>query len=103
MEDVPVELPVEAKFAHHVYHLFVIRTQQRERLQEWLNKHGITTSIHYPEPIHYQPAYRDLGYAKGDFPVSEKCAEEILSIPLYPELSDDQIQYISQKIKKYYA
>jgi dTDP-4-amino-4,6-dideoxygalactose transaminase len=103
LKDIPVDLPAEESYAWHVYHLFVIRTRQRNGLQEWLKDKGIMTSIHYPEPIHYQPAYRELGYTKGDFPVAEKCAEEILSIPLYPELSQDHIQYVSHMIRQYFS
>lgn len=103
LRDIPLALPVEESYAEHVYHLFVIRTEQRDGLREWLKDMGIMTSIHYPEPIHFQPAYQDLGYAKGDFPLAEEYAKDILSIPLYPELSDDQVQYVSQMIKQYFS
>ena len=93
--------PVEKKCAKHVFHLYVIRTLERNKLQERLKNKGIVTSIHYPVPIHLQPAYRDLGYKKGTFPISEKHAAEILSLPIYPELSEDQIEYICQAIRKF--
>ncbi len=96
-----VSLPIEEKYAKHVYHLYVIRAPERNRLQEWLKKKGIVTSIHYPTPIHLQPAYKDLGYEKGDFSVSEQCAMEILSLPMFPELTEDQIKDISQEIRNF--
>lgn len=82
-----VVLPYEASWSESVYHLFVIRTAERDRLREALLEAGIETGIHYPIPLHLQTAYHYLGYQRGDFPVSEKAAEEILSLPMFPTLS----------------
>ena len=92
-------LPYELDHAKHVYHLYVIRTKKRDELQEFLNDNKIITGIHYPIPIHLQKAYKNLGYSEGDFPVAERIATEILSLPMFPELSHKEIEYITKKIK----
>ncbi|PKM86546.1 MAG: hypothetical protein CVU87_11860 [Firmicutes bacterium HGW-Firmicutes-12] len=81
-----------------VYHLFVIRSKDRDKLMDELRKRGVSTGIHYPIPLHLQKAYEYLGYKKGDFPIVEKASEEILSLPLWPELSYDQIDYVTDSI-----
>ncbi len=90
--------PVELPNTKHVYHLYVIRTAQRDELQRWLKAHGIATGIHYPVPVHLQEAYEYLGYKPGSLPVTEAICESILSLPMYPELTLDQISYIRQCI-----
>jgi dTDP-4-amino-4,6-dideoxygalactose transaminase len=85
-------LPIEAEGRDSIFHLYVVRTDQREQLQKGLQQAGISTGIHYPIPIHLQPAYEDLGYQRGDFPVTEQFAEQILSLPMYPELSGSAIE-----------
>ena len=82
--------PEEMPFARHVYHVYAIRTLHREFLEQKLNTHGIQTGIHYPIPVHLQEAHADLGYKKGDFPASEKAANEVLSLPMFAELSHAQ-------------
>ena len=94
-----VILPREADYAKHVYHIYAIRTGQRDRLMTALAEQGISCGIHYPVPIHLQEAYRSLGLAAGSFPVAEKCAEEFLSLPMFPELTTGQIAYVVDKIK----
>lgn len=84
----------------HVYHLFVIRVRNRDEVRKKLSDRGIGTGIHYPTPIHLQNAYKFLGYKKGDFPVSERVAEEILSLPMFPELSEEQIKYVCNSLKE---
>ena len=84
-----------------MYHLYVIRSQDRDRLKQQLNESGISTAIHYPLPIHHQVAYKDLGYRLGDFPMAEAYAREILSLPMYPELKKEQVEYICQVIKDF--
>jgi dTDP-4-amino-4,6-dideoxygalactose transaminase len=84
----------------HAYHLYVIRTGDRDVLQKKLLDAGIQTGIHYPVPIHLQKAYRCLGHCKGDFPVSEKLAQEILSLPIYPEMTDPQVKYVIKNVLK---
>lgn len=77
----------------------MIRAKNRAEIQEALGNRGIATGLHYPLPIHLQPAYQELGYNKGDFPITEACADEILSLPIFPELSDDAIDEISGEIR----
>ena len=101
LKDLDVVTPYAAEKENHVYHLYVIRTKKRDQLKEFLTKKGISVGIHYPLPIHLQPAYKDLGYKKGDFPVTEKYANEILSLPMYPELKDEQIRFIVKQIKTF--
>lgn len=84
------------------FHLFVIRTEKRDELQEYLNKHQIGTLIHYPIPPHLQQAYKELGYKKGAFPIAEKIAETCLSLPMYPGLSKEDIEYIATTIKQFF-
>ena len=98
LKDSPVTTPTEKKYAKHIFHLYVIRANERDMLQERLKNKGIVTSIHYPAPIHLQPAYQDLGYKKGDFPISEKYATQILSLPMFPELTKNQIEFVAQEI-----
>ena len=91
--------PYEADYAKHVYHLYVIRTEDRDKLREELKSNGVTTGIHYPIPLHLQPAYNYLGYKRGDFSVTEKASQEILSLPMYAELGDEQIEEIIELVK----
>jgi dTDP-4-amino-4,6-dideoxygalactose transaminase len=81
--------PVQASYAESVWHLYVIRTSHRGPLAECLHRQQIATGIHYPVPIHLQPAYRELGYKEGDFPVTESYAQQILSLPMYAELTPE--------------
>jgi dTDP-4-amino-4,6-dideoxygalactose transaminase len=90
----PVLLPTEAPSARHSYHLYVVRSPDRDRLQQHLRENGIGTSIHYPLPIHYQKAYRELGYSAGDFPEVERACREVLSLPLYPELTEEELRHV---------
>ena len=93
--------PYEADYAKHVYHLYVVRTENRDKLREELKSKGIATGIHYPIPLHLQPAYSYLGYKEGDFPITEKASQEILSLPMFAELGDEQIERISNLISLY--
>jgi dTDP-4-amino-4,6-dideoxygalactose transaminase len=95
-----VEIPKTNDNLNHVYHLYVIKTKLRDQLVKALESKGITTGIHYPIPLHLQEAYKDLGYRKGDFPVSEKLSQEVLALPIYPELKEEEIEYISNIINK---
>jgi dTDP-4-amino-4,6-dideoxygalactose transaminase len=92
-------LPVAAAYAEPVWHLYVIQTADRDGLSAHLAHEGIATGIHYPVPIHLQPAYRQLGYRPGDFPVTERCAERILSLPMYAELTDAQVEAIAAAVR----
>jgi dTDP-4-amino-4,6-dideoxygalactose transaminase len=94
-----VTLPVEAKYAKHIYHVFAVRVRERDRLLKELADRGIHSAIHYPGPIHLQQAYAGLGLPAGSFPVAEKCAEEYLSLPMYPELTKDQAAYVADNLR----
>jgi dTDP-4-amino-4,6-dideoxygalactose transaminase len=98
LADSGMELPKQMPWARHVYHAYTVRTKERGVVQAALEKEGIQTGIHYPVPVHLQPAYADLGYARGAFPHSEKAANEVLSLPLFPEMKDDQIRSVSQAL-----
>ncbi len=95
-------LPEVAANATHVYHLYVIRTQQRDALQQHLTEQGIGTLIHYPVPPHLQEAYQELHYKKGDFPIAEEIAETCLSLPLYPGLTEEEINQVVNAIKAFF-
>ncbi|MDH5174755.1 MAG: DegT/DnrJ/EryC1/StrS family aminotransferase [Elusimicrobiota bacterium] len=95
-----VKSPREMEYAKHVYHLYVIGTDKREKLYLKLKENGISTAIHYPLPLHLQQAYKYLGYKKGDFPVSEASSERLLSLPMFPELTGDEIKKIVDVIRK---
>lgn len=103
LADLPVRLPVEAAFGEHVYHLYVVAVQERDMLAAHLQRCGVQTGIHYPIPIHLQPAYDQLGYRPGDFPVAEWAARSILSLPMYPRLSSDDIGYVGRSIHSFYT
>lgn len=98
-----IHLPEEPAWGKSVYHLFVIRTEKRDDLQQYLKDAGIGTGIHYPIPLHVQRAYRLLTYQQGDFPVSERIASEILSLPMYPQLGFDEQKYVAEKIEKFFS
>lgn len=85
-----------------VYHLYVIKTQKRDKLLNYLIRNGIQALIHYPVPLHLQKAYAYLGYSKGDLPIVEKVCSEVLSLPIFPQLSKKQQDFILEKFKKYY-
>ncbi len=93
-----VIMPLEREWARHVYHLYVIRSGERDRLQAWLKSRGISTGIHYPSPVHMQEAYRHLGYKRGSFPVSEGDAGEMLSLPMFPELTRGEIERVADAV-----
>jgi len=93
--------PFEGEGSKSVYHLYVIRTKRREELQSYLVENNINTGLHYPVPLHLQKAYECLGYKKGDFPVSEEVAEELISLPMFPGLADHQQKYIVEKIQEW--
>ena len=95
--------PGEKTDARHVYHLYVIRTRDRDGLKEYLERAGIPTLMHYPVPVHLQDAYRDLGYRVGDLPVTETTTKEILSLPMHPAVTDDEVRYVGGKICEYFA
>lgn len=103
LKSLPVITPQETQNQESNYHLYIIRVKKRDELAKYLSNKGIQTGIHYPIPIHLQPAYSDLGYNSGDFPVAEKLAKEILSLPMFPELEKNEINYICRQIARFYG
>lgn len=97
----PIVTPVEADYARHVYHIYAILIDNRQQLMDALAKEEISCGIHYPVPLHFQAAYSSLGYKEGDFPIAEKCASQLLSLPMFPELTAEQIEYVVEKIKSF--
>jgi dTDP-4-amino-4,6-dideoxygalactose transaminase len=98
-----IAIPMEASWTKGVYHLYVIRTQDREALQASLAEAGMGSGIHYPIPLHLQKAYQNLGYKKGDFPVTEQVAEEIVSLPMFPQLTNSQLDQVANRVKEFAA
>jgi len=95
-----VETPVEMQWAKHVYHLYTLRSSDRHSLQAALTAAGIHTGIHYSVPVHMQPAYADLGYGPGAFPQAEAAAKQVLSLPLYPELTPDAVKRVVSAVRQ---
>ena len=99
----PLTLPVEMPGNRHVYHLFVVQVDRREAFMEFLARRDVHCGIHYPVPIHLQAAYRDLGYQPGALPVTERVAPRLVSLPMYPELTADQVDYACAQIRAFFA
>ena len=97
-----LKIPSINSSAKHVFHLYVVRANQRDELQKYLSESKIFTSIHYPTPLPFLKAYEYLKYSPGDFPVSFDHMDKILSLPMFPELSKSQIEYVAMKIKDFY-
>lgn len=97
-----IVLPKEMPYAKHVYHLYVIQTTKRDNLQKHLTDKGIGTGLHYPIPLHLQKCFEHLRYRKGAFPITEQLSERCLSLPMFAELSDKQIDYVCDSIKKFF-
>jgi dTDP-4-amino-4,6-dideoxygalactose transaminase len=97
-----IVLPQEMPYAKHVYHLFVIQTTRRDALQKYLSKSGIGTGLHYPIPLHLQKCFQHLGYKIGEFPVAERLATCGLSLPMFAELTDAQIEHVASSIRNFY-
>lgn len=95
-----LQLPNPPQDSRHVYHVFAVLTQERDAVQQQLHERGVATNIHYPIPVHLQPAYADLGYGKGSLPVSERLAKEFLSLPMYPELTAEQVTQVCDALRK---
>ena len=90
--------PAEAEYARHVYHVYAIRVAERDEVMRQLEANGIGCGVHYPIPVHLQQAYAGLGYQRGAFPVSEKIADQFLSLPMFPELSEEQVNYVIEAV-----
>jgi len=103
LANTPLRLPSEASYATSVYHLYVVRHPRRDELKEHLERHQIGCALHYPLPLHLQKCYASLGYRAGDFPVAEQAARECLSLPIYPELTETQIQRVVAVIREFFG
>jgi dTDP-4-amino-4,6-dideoxygalactose transaminase len=95
-----IPTPVAEPFNRHVYHIYAIRTAQRAAWQAALNARGIQSGIHYPIPVHLLPAFSDLGYKVGDFPQSERAANEVLSLPMFPEITAEQVETVADAVRQ---
>ncbi|HEY6361803.1 MAG TPA: DegT/DnrJ/EryC1/StrS family aminotransferase [Vicinamibacterales bacterium] len=98
LSDSPLRLPVERAGCRHVYHLYTVRVADRDRFQACLRERGVDTGMHYPIPVHLQPAHADLGYRRGEFPESEQAAAEVLSLPMFAELTDGQVEAVAAAV-----
>jgi dTDP-4-amino-4,6-dideoxygalactose transaminase len=95
-----VATPFEADYTRHVYHIYAVRVQERDKVRRFLEEKGVGCGVHYPIPIHLQEACRGLGYTEGAFPIAEDLAEEFLSLPMFPELTEEQIEYVARCVSE---
>jgi dTDP-4-amino-4,6-dideoxygalactose transaminase len=102
LQGVPVKTPGVHQDHDQVYHVYVIETPRRDELHKYLADHGVPTIMHYPVPVHVQKAFDHLGYREGDFPVTEKLCREVLSLPIYPEMNEEQIAFVAATIKNFF-
>ena len=98
-----VSIPKRLKHDKQVFHIYVIRVRERDKLQQFLIENGIDAKIHYPIPMHLQPAAQNFGYTEGDFPVAEKVCKEVISLPVHEFISKEQREYITQKIEEFFS
>jgi dTDP-4-amino-4,6-dideoxygalactose transaminase len=103
LADTPLQLPKEARGSASAWHLYVVRHPKRDDLKKHLETNQVGCGLHYPVPLHLQKAYAHLGHREGDFPVSEKAARECLSLPIYPELTEEQIQRVVEVIREFFG
>jgi dTDP-4-amino-4,6-dideoxygalactose transaminase len=101
LEGMALTLPAEVPPAEHSYHLYVVRSSDRDGLRRHLEERGVGTSVHYPVPVHEQPAYRDLDYSTGGFPHAERASREVLSLPLYPELTEEEVRRVCSVLREF--
>lgn len=99
----PVETPYEEAFAYHIYHQYTLKAQKRDQLQKFLGEKGVGTAIHYPLGLHLQEAYESLGHKPGDFPNVDEAASKVISLPMFPELTDEEVDYICGAIREFYS
>jgi dTDP-4-amino-4,6-dideoxygalactose transaminase len=98
-QDTEIQIPfVHPETTCHTYHQYTVRTPHRDELRKYLTEHGVATQIYYPVPLHLQPAYRFLGYHEGDFPEAERASREVLSLPIHPHLSAEQVEYVADVV-----
>ena len=94
-------MPSARPDSRHVYHIYAVRTDDRAALQKQLQFEGVQTGLHYPIPVHLQRAHADLGYRAGDFPQSERAAREVLSLPMYPEMTSEQVDAVAAAVGRH--
>ena len=102
LADTELTLPVQPENSTHVFHQFVVRHPRRDALRQYLKEQGVHTLVHYPVPVHLQPAYENLGYSQGSFPNTELISREVLSLPLYPELSEEDVHRVCRVILDFF-
>ncbi len=103
LKNLPLKLPAANQDSCHIYHLYTLRSNQRNEIMSFLNQYGIGTAVHYPKPIYLQPSYLNLGFKKGLCPIAEEAAKQIFAIPLYPELTDDMVNEIARTISDFFS
>ena len=103
LKGLPLTLPIEPDYAESVYHLYVIRHPERDQIREHLTKCDVGSALHYPLPVHLQKCFDYLGHKKGDFPGAEMVADQCLSLPIYPELTDEQVDYAADSLRSYFS
>lgn len=101
-KDVPVETPFAEDYAHHIYHQYTVKVDKRDEMRAFLNEKGVGNAIHYPIGIHLQEAYAALGYKSGDFPNTEEAAAKVMSLPVFPELEQAEIDYVISSVREFY-
>jgi dTDP-4-amino-4,6-dideoxygalactose transaminase len=101
LKNLPLELPVTASGNTHVFHVYAVLAAGRDELQKFLADRGVPTIIYYPQPLHLQKVYADLGYRAGDFPVAEDASRRILPLPMYPELTNEQVDYVIETLRQF--
>jgi dTDP-4-amino-4,6-dideoxygalactose transaminase len=102
LKTTPLRLPLEATYAESAWHLYVVRHPRRDELKKHLESNGVGCALHYPVPLHLQKCYANLGHQPGDFPMAERAARECLSLPIYPELTDEQIRRVADVVQDFF-
>jgi len=95
----PLTLPAELPYAYHCYNYYTVRSPSRDSLQKYLADHGVQSAVQYPKPLHLQKVCKSMGYKEGDFPVSEEASEQVLCLPIFPEITGDQLDYVAQTVR----
>ena len=100
---VPMSLPVERPYAYHCYNYYTSQTPERDALQQWMADRDVASAVNYPITLHLQRVCKELGYKEGDFPVSEQAAREVLSLPIFPEMTDEQLDYVVEVTREFFG
>jgi dTDP-4-amino-4,6-dideoxygalactose transaminase len=99
LSELPISLPLNVVGREHVYHLYVVELENRDTVKERLSNAGVATGLHYPVPVHLQPGFAYLGHEPGSFPNAEKSADKVLSLPMWPHMTDEQVQTVIDQLK----